>query len=79
MGHLGAALVVAFKDTREKSGDFLNNRDLFVNQLKVVDASAPEARFLVAFTTIETKYNVQHLNRDKNKKLIPKHFKKNEI
>lgn len=79
MGHLGAALVVAFKDTREKSGDFLSNQDLFVNQLKVVDPTAPEARFLVAFSTIEAKFNVQGLNRDKNKKLIKKHFKKNEV
>jgi len=44
-----------------------------------VDPSAPEARFVVAFTTVETKYNVQHLNRDANKKLIKKHFKKEQV
>ena len=31
------------------------------------------------FTTIEAKFNVQGLNRDHNKKLVKKHFKKNEI
>jgi len=41
-----------------------------------VDPSSPEARYLVAFSTVEAKYNVQGLNRDANKKLIKKHFKK---
>ena len=31
MAHFGPALVVAFKDAREKASDFVNNRDVFVN------------------------------------------------
>lgn len=78
MEHLGPALCVAFKDIREKAQDFVNNVDLFTNKLEVLSPTSKEARYLIPFTQVEAQFKIQILNKDDNKDLIRKHFKKED-
>lgn len=77
--HLGAAIAIAFKDTKDKAKNMRNNRELFTKQLKMLEENSPDANFIQPFCVFETKLNVAHLNGDyKNKKPLKK-FKKAEI
>ena len=53
--HLGIAIAVAFKDTKTKAQDMLNNKDLWTNELKVIDPKSPEANYLIPFCLFEAK------------------------
>lgn len=67
--HLGAAIAVAFQDTKDKSACMKANREFFVNELKLIDATAPEANYLFAFCHFEATQKCQNFNGDyKNKK-----------
>ena len=46
-------LAYSFKDCREKAQDFIDNIDVFAHQLKVIDPSSDEAKYLIPFTKVE--------------------------
>ena len=39
--HLGSAIAIAFKDTKQKAKDMIANRDIFINDLKLITADSP--------------------------------------
>jgi hypothetical protein len=76
--HLGSAISVAFKDTKDKAKDMIENQSLWINDLKVLAATAPQANYLLPFCMFEAEKNVAHFNGDNNKKKL-KTYNKEDI
>ena len=73
--HLGSAISVAFKDTKDKARDYVQNQDLWVNKLGVLPANDLRAQYLIPFMLFEEEQNVAHFNGDNNKKILKKYNK----
>ena len=56
--HLGAAIAVAFKDTRVKAQQMRDNQSLFVKQLKTLDPTSPDANYLLPFALYEHTWGI---------------------
>jgi hypothetical protein len=77
--HLGSAIAVAFKDTKDKSKDMINNRKHFIEELKLIAPDSVEAHYLFPFCVEEGKFGIQDFNGvSKNKKQL-KRYKKADI
>ena len=72
---MGAAIAIAFKDTKDKAEDMKKNQALFV-KLGFIEENSDEHLYLVPFSQVEMKHNVQVLSGDNNKKIIKKMDKK---
>ena len=57
----------------------LNNRDIFINDLKLITAASPEANYLIPFCGEEGKFGVADFNGDSKNKKPLKRFKKEDI
>ena len=78
--HLGSAIAVAFKDTRDKAKDMINNRKIFIEELKLIAPDSPEANYLIPFCGEEAKFGIQDFNGDyKNKKPLKRWKNKKDI
>lgn len=76
--HLGAAIAYAFRDSKEKAKDILDNQILMVETLGLVDAQSPEGMYLIPFCGLEAKLGCIALNRDDNKKKLLKKVPKDK-
>lgn len=47
--HLGSAIAVAFKDTKDKANDMVNNRKIFVDELKLFSVNSTKANYIFEF------------------------------
>ena len=56
--HLGSAIAVAFKDTKDKAKDMINNRKIFIEELKIIAPDSAEANYLIPFCGEEAKYGI---------------------
>lgn len=77
--HLGAAIAVAFKDTRVKAQQMLDNQNLFVKQIKTLEPTSPDANYLLPFCLYEHKWKVEGFNGDYSNKKPLKKFKKGDV
>ena len=77
--HLGSAIAVAFKDTKDKARDMINNKNIFIDDLKLITADSKEANYLIPFCGEEAKFGIQDFNGDSKNKKPLKRFKKEEI
>lgn len=55
------------------------NRDIFINDLKLIQAGSPEALYLIPFCGEEAKFGIQDFNGDSKNKKPLKRFKKEDI
>ena len=53
--HLGPAITLAFKDTKDKARDIVTNKQLFIDELKLIEADSPQAIYLLPFCGEEAK------------------------
>ena len=77
--HLGSAIAVAFKDTKDKARDMMTNKQIFIDDLKLIAADSPQAVFLLPFCGEEAKFGIQDFNGDSKNKKPLKRFKKEDI
>lgn len=77
--HLGAAIAYAFKDSKEKAKDILDNQILLTETLGLVDPASPEGMYLIPFCGAEAKLGCIALNRDDNKKKLLKKVPKDKL
>jgi len=77
--HLGSAIAIAFKDTKDKGKDMVNNRKVFIEELKLITLESPEANYIIPFCGEEAKYGIQDFNGDSKNKKPLKRWKKEDI
>ena len=73
--HLGAAIAVAFKDTKTKADEMLKHQKLFVT-LGYIEEGSNDYKYLIPFTEVEKAKKVQRFSGDNNKKEIKKDYSK---
>lgn len=56
--HLGSAIAVAFKDTKEKANNMASNRRVFTEELRLITENSEQANYLIPFTNEEKKFGL---------------------
>ena len=80
INHLGYSMSFASNDMKERSNQIKVNRDLMVDELKLLKPNSDEAKYLIPFTIFEMKKKYHDFNQvKKNKWQIKKHILKDQV